>query len=157
MPRARDDGQTRPNTTPADNTRRSLLAGAAATLAAAPFAAHAAQLRTVGALARDAGPDAGLLAACAAFMATDAEVQAWNRDERPEYADDAVSGRLMDRWHELAWQIEGIPARTAAGISAKARVAAEALYSVRMPDGTFDGVEETLALSALRDMAGSAA
>lgn len=92
-------------------------------------------------------PDADLLAVCAQFMATDAEVQAWNRGERPEYADDAVSDRLMDRWHDLAWQIEGIPAHTAAEISAKARVAAAALYSVRTPDGTFDGVEETLALS----------
>ena len=157
MPSARDDGQARPNTIAPHNGRRSLLAGAAAALAAAPFATHAAQLQAVGTLARDTDPDADLLAVCAEFMATDAEVQAWNRGERPEYADDAVSDRLMDRWHDLAWQIEGIPARTAAQISAKARVAAAALYSVRTPDGTFDGVEETLALSALRDVAERAA
>ena len=73
MQNARDDGRARPNTIP-QNGRRGLLIGAAAALAAAPFTAHAANIRAVGTLARDTGPDAEVVRLADAVMANAAEI-----------------------------------------------------------------------------------
>jgi hypothetical protein len=113
--------------------RRSLLAGAAAVLAAAPFAAHAAQLRTVGALARDTGADPVL--------------DLYQRWRAVEAASDAAEGRLAitrtsltkqgvrrlieecDRLNgesfDILETVTATPATSQAGALAKLRMAAE--------------------------------
>ncbi len=129
--------------------RRGLLAGAAAALAAAPFAAHAAQLRTVGALARDAGPDAALLTLHRDFLAHHVVVEAWNAGFVSEDAGEAAH----DRWWECVQAITAIRATTPAGMQAKAEVALLAYETA----GGHGGPDEDLVRAALRDVVGRAA
>lgn len=144
--------------------RRSLLAGAAAALAAAPFAAHAEQIRTVGTLARDAGPDARLLAdidelraMTARHDALDGQVFHLPFDHPRHAAVQAVFRADFHQFHALRERIARTPAATEAGAKAKAAFAIEHLagsYS-GYPSDDWD-CDEALAYSALLDLVGRA-
>jgi hypothetical protein len=122
--------------------RRGLLAGAAAALVAAPIATHAATLRTVGSLARDAGPDAALLALLPEWRGLDAFITSDAYDpEEPE------STRQHDRWWSIVRRVTDTPARTFEGRAAKAEV----LRAVIRDCADHTAPEGRLALSLIRD------
>ncbi len=160
MPRARDDGQTRPNTTPADNGRRSLLAGAGAILAAAPFTAHAAQLRTVAALARDAGAgaDAELIGLADAVMANTAEINRLSDVEeslpfpaRWHYTEKNIRPLVREGW-ALRIRLAQMRAATLDGFRAKARVVQE--YSNCQAEYADPDQDDAMAWSLANDLLG---
>lgn len=140
--------------------RRGLLAGAAAVLAATPFAAHAAQLRTVGALARDAGTDAELVRLGAEFQGIENRIYAV---EAPFYdvlqspPEDVVAKlkTLHQQKHTIADRITTLRAVTPAGLHAKARALlgyVEWEFDGRKP--AVDDRHNMLAWSIARDLVG---
>lgn len=164
---ARSTGAT-PFPCPAERVaprRRSLLAGAAAALAAAPFTAHAAQIGTVGTLARDAAPDSGLLADIAKLRAMVARHDALDRetgylpfDHPHQQAAQAEFRADFRQFHALRERIARTPAATAAGGAGKAALALALLAGsyAGYPADDWD-TDEAVAYSALRDLTGRAA
>jgi len=148
-----------PPALPSSPHRRSLLAGAAGVLTAVPFAAHAAQLRAVGALVRDIGADPVL--------------DLYRRWRAVEAASDAAEGRLAtarasltgkpvrrlieecDRLNgestDILDTVVATPATSQAGALAKLRMAAEVWPHTR-PMEEFE-FHEDVARDAILDAA----
>jgi len=102
----------------------------------------------------DGSPDVDLLVACEAFHAAHREMKA-GRGETPEH--EAALGRAIDAWYAAIATVKAIPARTAAGQQAKARVVHTALHDV-LPIEMEDGHrEEFAALAFLDELIGNAA
>jgi hypothetical protein len=143
---AGDTGRTRA-VSPPNPSRRGLLAGstAAALVAttAAVTAARGAPLAASQGWETD-GPDAALLALCAAFH----EENAAANTPGPE---DVWEAALDRRW-DLSDEIQDIPAITEAGRRAKAAVAVVLLLGNGADDSTSGDIE--FALATLRDIAG---
>jgi hypothetical protein len=151
--------------TPPDTRRRGLLSGlGAAALAAVSGASpsHAAQIRTAGTLARDAGPDAALLADIAALAEMTRRHDALSEatgdlpTTHPDYKAARVAFEAdVRRFHELRERIARTPAMTPEGAAEKGRlVVLRARYELTGDTEYHEDwdTEEALAISALRDL-----
>ncbi len=164
MPSARDDGQTRPNTIPPENGRRSLLAGAAAVLAAAPFtASHADQLRAAGALARDTGadPDAELIRCCDRIVQLEADaraIYAVRHTLEDERRTEPALDRLYAERDRYLSAIDELPVvTTLAGARAMARASVATAEKELDGNLSYQGDAEWLAFTVAEFLAGKAA
>ena len=134
--------------TVAQPSRRAVLRGSAAVALALPAAALAAPALN---------PDAELLAACATFARAEQEIARLERD-----ADDDVFGAAVSASHAAVVRVSGLPARTLAGLRAKAAVA-QAVYAADEPMAMVDRFggpaqrHDVLAWKVLADLAEVAA
>jgi hypothetical protein len=145
---AGDTGRTRADIPP-NPSRRGLLAGStAAALVAATAAVTAARGAPLAASQRWEidGPDAELLALCAAFHEQHAAALAVPGDD-----DGGLTAALDERW-DISNEIQDIPATTEAGRRAKAAVAVVLLLE-NGGDVSTSG-DLVFAMAALRDIAG---
>jgi hypothetical protein len=128
-------------------SRRRLLSGSAATLLAGTAAITVARAATLEAT----GDDAELIRLCHAFIAADAAVNAFCGGDIPD--------ELWVNYYQPLERLTVLPARTPEGRRLKARAAYVAIADVSVADCWTSGMhrEELAALSALRDLAGSAA
>jgi len=97
------------------------------------------------------GPDADLLAACAAFHAAHREMKA-GRGDTPEH--EAATDRAVKAWYAALATVKAIPARTAAGQQAKAGVVYTALNDVLPLEQEDSNREEFAALTFLAELLG---
>jgi hypothetical protein len=128
-------------------SRRRLLTGSAATMLAGAAAITTARAATPEAT----GDDAELIRLCHAFIAADAAVNAFCGGDIPD--------ELWVNYYQPLERLTVLPARTPEGRRLKARAAYVAIADVSVADCWTSGMhrEELAALSALRDLAGSAA
>ena len=140
--------------------RRGMLTGAAAALAAAPFTAHAAQIRTVATLARDPGPDAEVIRLGAAVMANAAEIdrlsdvgEALPHAEGWRFTEKNIRPLVREGW-ALRIRLAQMRATTLEGFRAKARIVQE--YSNCAPSYADPDADDAMAWSLANDLLGVA-
>ena len=100
-------------------------------------------------------PDAELLAACTAFLASDARLKALAAGDLS--LTDGECGAELDRWCVAMERVTAISPRTPEGQRAKLRVGHAALASTAVNDRTELQPEEQCALSALACILGRVA
>ncbi|MGI4796953.1 MAG: hypothetical protein ACRYG8_23455 [Janthinobacterium lividum] len=139
------------------STRRRVLGGAAlAALTGGAFGAAIVLPNPGEALSASASPDAGVLAACNAFIAAREHVERLERADAAEDVFDAAVGIM----HAALVRVSGLQATTPAGLRAKAGVCRDvlAMDEPRSGEGRFDGParrHDVLAASFLADFLGT--
>jgi hypothetical protein len=98
------------------------------------------------------GPDADLLAACEAFQAVHRDMKNPRRGHTD--ADDEALGGVVGRWYADLTAASAIPARTARGQQAKARVIHTALIEAMDGEDTTGNREEFAAIAFLAELFG---
>jgi hypothetical protein len=98
------------------------------------------------------GPDADLLAACETFHATHREMKNPRRGHTD--ADDEALGGVVGRWYADLAAASAIPARTAPGQQAKARVIHTALVEAMDGEDATGNREEFAAIALLAELIG---
>jgi hypothetical protein len=154
MHHACDTGRTRADTPP-NPSRRAMLAGGTAALLAGAAAATVAHGAPPGVAGAD-GPDAELIALCAAFHRQNAAVTTVADGGSYAGGDEAdLDDAMAERW-DLSDRIQDMPTTTLAGHRAKASVAVVLLRENNGSDEFMSG-DDAFAFATLLDIAGSAA